>query len=739
MITIYDKNEKEFLSNGLCILNNCIRAEVTEELNSIYKLELEYPIADKKYKNIVEGNIIKAPTPNGLQLFRVFKKNKNLNSISCVCLHIFYDLLDNFIEDVRPTNSTGASAIEEIFNNTQYPNNFKALSDISKVNTAYYIRKNPVEALLSEDENSFVNRWGGEILRDNFNIEMKAHIGQDRGVTIRYGKNLVGIEEEIDESNVITRLMPTGLYENDTVLMLPEKYIDSLYINKYSHPKIKHIHYTDFKVSKEDNITEDIVIQKLRNECYKLYKEDKVDLPKINYKVDFIELSKTEEYKNYAILEHVWLGDIITVKHKELEIDLKSKVISYVYDCITNRYLEIELGNFIQNLSNSFSKQEKELNNINNKLDSININKIVDETAKILKENQGSLDYAIAEATKKITSALGGHVLKRNDELLIMDTTDINTATKVWRWNMNGLGYSNRGYNGQFETAITMDGRIVGKFLQGEIIKGVSLQGAEIVSVDNPNWENDWDITGDSNNIAKMTKGQLIFHHRSKIDNEWFGDYSTDVILDGFGLVIDQKNVQSDLYTDYGGTKTKYLAGMIHGDYVPGEKNKKGFSIDGYPSIFLCAEELDFKNEVKIFADHGIGGKEKLGKITPVKNTGFISDNTLVYLQPTDWNLLGLINKWCSTTDSTAVWCVDSTGFLHLQGRVRGGKQGSVIAKLPIQNGLSNKAKVLSFTCACASSTIGIIDIDRAGNVICRLNSKNDWISLDSITFRIEI
>lgn len=363
MINIYNSTETNFKHNGLAILDNCITCEVEEELNGFYGLELEYPIFDTKSKYLIEDNIIKASTPTGLQLFRIYRKVKNVSTITVYARHIFYDLVDNFIESYRTGNVDGNTALKGILVNTQYPNNFKAYSNISNIADAYYVRKNPVEALIGDNNNSFINRWGGELKRDNFNISILNSIGKDNGVTIAYGKNLLGIEEDLDMSEVVTRIMPTGLDDKDNTVILPEKYIDSLLVNSYPKPKIKHLHFGEIKVNPEENITLEDVQRMLREKVQELYQQQ-IDIPNVNYTVDFVELSKTEEYKNYKVLETVHLGDVILVKHKKLGIDIKQKVIKYKWDSILGKYLEIELGNFKDNLS-------ADINNLSNSIEEV--------------------------------------------------------------------------------------------------------------------------------------------------------------------------------------------------------------------------------------------------------------------------------------------------------------------------------------------------------------------------------
>ncbi|KEH89546.1 endopeptidase [Clostridium novyi A str. 4540] len=369
MINVYNAKETDFEHNGLAVLDKCIRAEVQEELNGLFELELEYPIFDKKSNYLIKDNIVKANTPNGYQLFRIYRPVKNMGVVICYAKHIFYDLIDNFIESYRTGSVTGDTAIKGILNSTQYPHNFKGNSNLNEKSDAFYVRKNPIQALIGDNENSFLSRWGGEILRDNFNISILNSIGTDKGVTISYGKNLLGLEEDLDNSEVVTRIMPTGLTENDSVIMLEEKYIDSPNIDKYPHPKIRHIHFGDIKVDSEKGITESDVKRRLREKVQELYKVGHIDVPKTNYKVDFVELSKTEEYKNYSCLESVNLGDIVTVKHLKMGINIRQKVIKYKWDSLLEKYLEIELGSFKESLADDFQELSNSIDEVKESLE----------------------------------------------------------------------------------------------------------------------------------------------------------------------------------------------------------------------------------------------------------------------------------------------------------------------------------------------------------------------------------
>ncbi|HBV85755.1 MAG TPA: hypothetical protein DEF42_03650 [Desulfosporosinus sp.] len=452
MISIYDSAETNFNHNGIVVLSDTLSCPVTEELNGAYGLTLEYPIDTRgKWQHLLEGNIIKADG----QLFRIYRKVKVLNAIKVNARHIFFDLLDNFLEDVRPTNLSGSAALDWILAHTQYPHPFVSMSDVGGYDTRYFIRKNLVEAILGDE--GIIATWGGELVRDNFIIKLLEARGLDRGVLIAYGKNIQGIEETLDTDGICTRLMPIGR----DGLLLPEKYIDSQYIDNYPHPKIKK---QEFDIGPEETlgITEEMAIELLREAGTNYMLNGKIDVPDFNYRIDFLELSKTIEYKDYAPLERVYLGDTVTVRHSRLNIDLKAKVIKITKNVLTNRLEKVELGSFKPNIATSTNKE-------------------IQNVKKDITQTKSSFQKAVESVTALLASALGGYVVKKPGEILIMDTEDEATAEKVWRWNLNGLGYSGTGIDGPYETAITMDGHIVAGFISGLLGEFVELRASQII------------------------------------------------------------------------------------------------------------------------------------------------------------------------------------------------------------------------------------------------------------------
>ncbi|MED2539783.1 phage tail spike protein, partial [Bacillus thuringiensis] len=493
MITLYKPNETDFTHNGIGALDkNIYNATVEEELNGLFLFSFSYPLFAPRGLEIEGMSIIKVPTPDGEQLFRVAAPKVSMGEITAQCYHIFYDLTENLIEDIFAETTNGNGAMNRMSAGCQYKHPFQFYSDVPKIASARIVRKNPVEALLdSSQDNSFVNRWGGELKRDNFDVKMLLNRGMDRGVVIRHKKDLLGYEGNVDWKSPITRIMPQGF----DGLFLPEKYVDSPLINKYPHPKIKVVEFKHIKAAIGENADDEDAVpleeayRLLRQAAKDMFAIQKVDQPKANYNVKFQELSQTEEYKDYKHLQSVYMADTVTVEHQEDGIDIKAKVIAYKYDPIKKEYLDITIGNFKESFTDVSGR--------------------VDLVQEELSNMPGSiLDAAKANATSLINSGFGGHVRVYPDRILIMDTKDEKSAKKVWQWNLNGLGYSSTGVNGPYGTAITSDGRIVADFITAGTLSGNLVQGGEITGATLR--------TSDSVNYVNISKQFIRLYESSK-------------------------------------------------------------------------------------------------------------------------------------------------------------------------------------------------------------------------------
>lgn len=473
MITLYKPNETDFTHNGIGVLDaNIYEAEVEEILNGLYVFTFSYPLFAPHGIEIDGMCIVKVPTPDGDQLFRVATPQPSMGELRVQCYHIFYDLTENLIEDIFITAEGGYAAVNRISKGCQYMHPFTFYSDIQKVASSRLVRKNPVEALLDTgQDNSFINRWGGELKRDNFDVKMLANRGIDRGVVIQHKKDLLGYEGKVDWKSPITRIMPKGF----NGLLLPEKYIDSPNMKKYPYPKIRVVEFDHIKAAigeyadDEDAIPLEEAYRLLRESAQAMYTIQKADQPRATYEILFQELSQTEEYKDYAILQRVYMGDIVTVIHEEDNLKIQAKVISYKYDPLKKEYISLTIGNHKETFTDVSGK----------------IDQMVDQLRDEMPSPSSLIEAAKASATSLINSGFGGNVRVYPERILIMDTANEKTAQKVWQWNVNGLGYSSTGVNGPYGTAITRDGRIVADFitagkLTGDIIRGGEISGATL-------------------------------------------------------------------------------------------------------------------------------------------------------------------------------------------------------------------------------------------------------------------
>ena len=478
-IILYKSTETVFTHNGIRVLKP-LQCTINRNLvDYTYDLDMVYPIDDTGYwKDIIEDRIIKA---NG-QLFRIVHTDKSVidNSITIYAKHIFFDLQKNFIEDTNVVVKNGNMALAQLLGATSFQHNFTGYSDIAKQNNFRCVRQNVLDALLGDQDNSFINRWGGEFDVDNFNIKMVNQVGSDKGYKIKYGRNLTGLNFRTDYTNIITRIRPVGF---DGIDLGDNNYIDSPNINNYSMPIIREMKYEHVKWSgspnyeapdendEDDNsvVFDDLELARaeLRRLASLEFTENEVDLPEINCEVNFIELSNTEEYSQFRNLEKISLGDIVTIEHKPLDINIKARCVSYVYDCLKQQYESIEIGHCQKNFF-------KETLNTNEKIENNDFD--------ISEEIQSVYAQAISKMTEMMNNSMNGYVVLTNSEILIMDSPNKKEAKNVWKFNSSGIAHSSTGYEGEYTVGMTMDGHINGALITAGTIKGDMLEVGTITT-----------------------------------------------------------------------------------------------------------------------------------------------------------------------------------------------------------------------------------------------------------------
>lgn len=349
MIEVYVKGNEDYGSNGdMTLTPTTCEVELTVE--GVAELTLEHPIDDLgRWEYLLTDNVIAAPTPySKKQLFRIYDYTKTETEVTAYARHVFYDSAGEMLVDVRPTDKTGQEALDIILSGTKY----KAKTNIKTRSTAYYIRKNIMEAIGGDDENSFINRWGGERMYDNFTVIINDRLGGDYGACAEFGRNMTGIEADISIDDVVTRIIPVSY--NGHTLEGEEPWIDSPLIGSYANPRAAVIKFEDVKLledcqeGEEGFSTLELLREELKRRCTKEY-ENGLDKPKVNYKVDLVEVANTEDYKDYKKLTTIGIGDDVLTKDRKLKINVTARCIRLVYDCIEEENAEVELGNFIEN------------------------------------------------------------------------------------------------------------------------------------------------------------------------------------------------------------------------------------------------------------------------------------------------------------------------------------------------------------------------------------------------------
>lgn len=433
-------------------LSECTACEVTEERNGVYELELVYPIGAAHANDIVTDCYIKAK-PNQTsanQLFHIYKVSKPINGeFTVYAEHVSY-ILSGYPVPTVSASGNAQVAINAILtaakNQIGKATGFTAATTDIPLSSSINLSNVSARAALGGVEGSVIYTYGGEYEFDNYTIKLHKSRGKDNGVRIAYGKNMTELKCDVDMSASYTGIF--GYVKTDDVNLTSSYNVTNT--SGISTRILARDFSSDFGSNTPTQSSLDAAVQK--------YAEDNdINSVKASVTVSFVNLAQSPEYANIAPLETVNLCDTVTIYHKELGVNIKAKVIKTVYDTIAEKYTKIELGSARTNMSSIISQTVKEAADAKN----IAISSKSEVTA--------AYQEAIANATAAITGNSGGYIRlnpsENPQELLIMNTADASTATKIWRWNLSGLGYSSTGYSGTYKTAITQDGHIVADFI----------------------------------------------------------------------------------------------------------------------------------------------------------------------------------------------------------------------------------------------------------------------------------
>lgn len=589
---LFSENATIFTTNGLGRLSDALRCVVKEERNGPYELEMEYPITGAHYEDIAQSRIIFATPADGKpgQPFRIYKIEKLVSGrVRVYAEHITYQA--NHITVMPFEANSAASAMAQLQSNAIGSNPFTLWTD--KQTIGHYVQEVPesIRARLGGQEGSILDIYGGEYEWDKYTIKLHQQRGQDRGVVLRYGKNITDLSQENNITTTYTAVCPyVKESEDDPLITLPEKYIASDNAGNFPYLRIKNVDFT-----KEFEKDEDITVAALRQKTRDYIAANNIGIPKVSIKVSFVALWQTEEYKNIAPLERVNLCDTVTVRFEKLGVDAKAKVIKTEYNVLLDRYNSIELGESKSTISATVATQEQ----------------------RIISETESDLLRAQKHATELITGGLGGYVvLKRNangkpEELLIMDTDSTDTAVHVWRYNKNGWGYSSTGYNGLYTLAATLDGGIVADFITTGTLNANLVKAGMLKDKAGNNY---WDmVTGDFQLSPRAIVGASTVASKNDVTT---GDANTlssanaaaDSKISAFDAALNQQKVFNKL-TNNGQLQGIYMrngrlyinasyiasgviadtSGNTLWDLTTGALSSKKFSIDS--TYFKLAED----------------------------------------------------------------------------------------------------------------------------------------------------
>lgn len=523
LIRVFPADATSFETNGLGALVEATKCTVHEVGNGEFELELEYPVWGRHSADLVLRNLIVAKShPYGSpQAFRIYACSKPMNGvIRYNAQHISYDLSGYPLTPLSYNNCAGA--MQGLKDHSIKPHNFTFWTD--KTTTAEFKFDEPIStrAALGGTEGSILDTYHGDYEFDNFVVKLYNKRGTDRGVTIRYGKDMTEFSQEENISGVYTAVYPywKGKDDDDNEILyeLPDKLVPVEGSYSFTNVLVQ-----DFSSDFDTEPTE----SQFREYVKAWIKENEIGKPEVSFEVSFFQLSQAVEYADKALLEQIELFDTVHVEFTALGVSSSATVSETTYNAITDRYESITLGSIRASISDSV------VNNSN-------------AIAESERRTSNHLEKAVTDATKWITNGKGYMVAVKDEagnwmELCSLDEPSINNARSVWRWNNGGFGHSSNGYNGPYRTAITQDGHIVADFIDTGVLTATIITAGVLKDSVGNTFYLDLD-----NGILRMSPSEL-FIGGANIDDKFSG---IDKTFDDLEDNVDQMIADAKSYAD---------------------------------------------------------------------------------------------------------------------------------------------------------------------------------------------
>lgn len=472
-VYIYKELPDDLSTNGSALTDWKDLPEITRVLNDKFSFYGNYSLDGQNADLIKNGSFVKALTENGTwQYFEIFEPKKTLDSVSFNGRFIASMANRNFIDYSFTDNGNGSQIMANLNSSLAFRQKFRYLSDVPTTHQFTAKQVGPIDAIVGSNNGNqnLVGVTGGEFDVDNYDIKLVKQIGADNGYRIDFGVNLESIESEVSEQTVNSLFLVGGVPDND--------YDEDKEPLSYKFLEIEGVDDSNRRIAKREN-SNCKTLEELKAWGQSLFDVDRIHEPTATHKVNMVALEHTLEYQElYDQFAKLHFGDVAHVYVDKLKIDLRERMVEYVWFPTIGKYKSIVLGS---NLSKYTSKAQTETQKLADK---------INNRTETLVQN-------ILNATAWITGNSGGHVVFRPEkapsEILIMDNPDVAKAKRVWRWNLNGLGYSDNGVNGPFGIAMTSKGEIVANFIKVGIIQ------ADV-------FESSFNAYGD---VMKLVKGTL--------------------------------------------------------------------------------------------------------------------------------------------------------------------------------------------------------------------------------------
>ena len=595
---IYDPLEKDFSHNGLGIMIDTSRCDVTEEANGKYEVEIEHPLISRFSDYFENGYQIKAK-PNDQEDYHIFEiKNTYKDTISNTIL-IYgqsrtYKIGNREVRHVEIDSKNGAEAMAAIENGMDEPSDVKLFSDIQTISSTIFEARNVLSCIAGE-QGSVMQYWGGEIKREPFKLSLLRRRGRDNVGTVRYGKDLNGLKIKFDWSSIVTKVLPYADLQNSedgTTKRIYGNAVMSELATNYPDVYAKHIQFTE-----EQGVKDLASLNRVAANYFKSINPGS-DKPKISIELEIEKLTDSEEAKEFAKIKNYGLFDTFSVYHRLYDIHIDTKITSVVYDSLTEKNKKIYAGDAQMAF---YTKQNYELQ----------------ETIKTLTK-KGYMSEFVDYVTNLINGVEGGSVLQypknKPHTTYYMDTDSRDTAKDVIALNHKGLGFSRTGWLGPFVNAWGIDGTLNANFIRaGKIrtnIMEVSFNGMgdllRMVSGTLQLWNGDL-------KIMELTKKGLQF---------WSGDKSLGTIGtagEPFPDLVDQDGpVSMD-------GKALMIRGDADNDYIAlSSKTGSGLILGNGKGIYLIDDNIRLIGNITLSGDMDIRGELKINgqKVIPGQNGG---------------------------------------------------------------------------------------------------------------------